>query len=220
MFGVDAMGALENLLSAVGQFQNLFFRIVQIMGAVLVVVGLGKLAKTPTGQNHMGHNPSVNVTGTWEIIIGSVAMSLVALAQVGTFTIFGVNLAKTDWTYNGPPADSNTGVGAQLMYAAIFIIFIYGWFAIAKALFSDFRRASYANEPGNISTGMKRLVAGILMINAFLFVDVIGRTIGYDEDALPSNFYGGTVDWDDSPNSMWNLLEGLEVDSDAVNNPI
>lgn len=166
----DLATMLVNLSKAVPALMRLVTALAYVMGFFFIVKGVLELKHYGEGRSMMSQEHSLAKPLTF-LSVGALLIYLPGSVNVGMSTFW---TSPNPYGY-GPQTD--TGNWADLTDAAFMIIQLVGTIAFIRGLLI-LTQMGHGGQPGNFAKAMAHIIAGVMCINLYQFLQTIFNTLG------------------------------------------
>lgn len=157
--------AAENLPG----IQSAIFLISGVIGIFVVIGAL--LNQVSNGRRGQGALPST-VAG---LLVGSFLLSLPAVVDIVSVSFFGdASDPKIISSYTPVGGGDKVKIALQALVAMINVI---GWYAVARGLWR-WKVGPKQDQPGWFGSGLTFIVAGVIAVNFYVFMDILAVSVG------------------------------------------
>ncbi len=160
---------LENLAAAKGELMRLVTAIAYVLGMLFIYKGIGKLKEFGESRTMMSHQHHLREPLTY-LFVGAALLYLPTTVWTGLYTLWS---EPNPYAYTPETADP----WSELIKAAFMILELIGTIAFIRGLVLLSRTGAQSHQPGGFGKAMAHMVAGILCINMYQFVQAVINTL-------------------------------------------
>ena len=164
----DAGTMLQNFAMTVPQLMHLVTAFAYIAGIVFIIKGIIELKRFGEARTMMSSEKGIAGPITF-VIVGTLLLYLPSAVQIGTSTFW---TSATPFSYVINPDDP----WQAIIHAAYLIVQLTGTIAFIRGLIL-LTSISERGQQGTFGRAMAYIIAGILCINIYPFIQVINNTL-------------------------------------------
>ena len=170
----DAGTMLQNLTVAVPQLTRLVTALAYVMGLFMLIKGTYALKQYGESKSMMSTEHSLKGPMLF-IFVGTMLLYLPTSIRVGTSS-FWKN--STPLVYVPDPTTSSWSIFINDIFMVIQLV---GVISFVRGMVKLTHLSGSHGQPGTLGTAMAHIIAGILCINMYQFLQVIFNTLGYGQ---------------------------------------
>jgi len=173
-FVPNAGTMLQNLTVAVPQLMRLVTALAYVMGLFMLIKGVYALKQYGESKSMMSTEHSLKGPMLF-IFVGTMLLYLPTSIQVGTSSF---------WANSTPLVyipDAATNSWSTFINDIFMVIQLVGVISFVRGMVKLTHLSGSHGQPGTLGTAMAHIIAGILCINMYQFLQVIFNTLGYGQ---------------------------------------
>lgn len=167
----DVATMLLNFSKTVPNLMQMVTAFAYVMGFFFIIRGIMELKQFGEARSMMSHEHSL-VKPLLTITVGALLLYLPASVQTGLSTFWA------DPSPYGYVSSSTNDSWSEVTSAAFMVIQLIGTVAFIKGLIMLTHLHGHGGQPGGFSKAMAHIVAGILCINLYQFLQTVFDTLG------------------------------------------